>query len=1273
MRKIRYSFLLVICLVGGVVFGAFFADSTFAAGGWISGGAGQSVYDGGPGGELHNCSNIGGTYLLECTGFSWVFYESTGEVVSGIDFRPDMSSNDIDKACSEHTNQNGGFWHFGRNAQGISGQFYNKQGRLQWFNYFGDAEFVNNIAEQNYRVTYSTDEGDWGHMETLNYRLYGVYGSKYYNTETPLNHTIYVDGKPMYRASKYGTVKQVFEDYKKAYRYLKGTEYTGSGLPGNMYAFCYWDDMDQKLTVEGKNIYDDSDLNDGDQNVSGTGDVAVSYKSLWDGNRTNNWKFIGWKESASAGTSNIVTNTNSNSATYVSDPVGVKYDDWTKDIYQKFHVKNLTTSKTIYAYYAPTCKLTIDAGTGTTVNVDRGKSPYSGANNSMGNNSNLYKGDELSITFGLNPGYSWQSHTVGGRNFTSGNIYTIDGSGATCNGAAVATRAVRDEFEGQVRVSEVSATWEDIPNSKKATTGWSNVNGTKAVHNIQNCDPVNGCTVRFAHWLRRTAGGGSTDYSVTRTSNYYSISSGTIIATTTEDFSEPTTASGNKRVRLEDFTNKLYPGQAVCETLTFRANVSVGNVSITACALALGDAQPSNPDGSSTLLDIEVSKDGGSTYQKEVYVKPEDSLKFKATYNPVLQYTYRIIPERMRIDSGDIYPSSGRNVARYLGMDTTSLTSMFNLYKGSSLKNWNNDFTVYSSNFTSVEFFRNYSNTNGATARQEQTNDHSVAKSEVGKVLREIAVTNLNDSTKTTPSQVSFSNNGGYNLGNVITSQIEKIALARVPYNFNNSTEITGLKSGRSVVYAGESETIKYNAIVGIRRNNETDGTYATIVRKARLQLLACEGSCDSAGSAKYYTDVVNNVTLNSSGNLDGYTDPKEMSVNIPDLPAGSTMCFKSRVYPASVKNDRTVETEWESGGYTWAESAEQCYDVAKKPSFQVWGGSMYSAGRVDLGSFVIKKNNLSNGRGGYLDGYSYNINGNGNKRMFGSWTELSLVAGGAVTGISSGVGLGYSQANDALLARSGDGTSVGNLGGISGTDFCLVSTLSFANKGCSSSVGNLGGSSQGDSSNKSGLISRFVGNDVEYERISNVSGNISDVASWGVDGNGLVFEAVNAVDEYGDEVVDEIGNVKKKATRVIDASGNEIVVDKNIVYGGGNYTNLESVPKVIIYAENIKINCDVTRIDAVLIANGDVDTCNGVESENSRDRSRQLIVNGSIITDTLTLGRTYGAATGVNSIIPAEIVNYDSSLYLWANRQAGATKSGDLTESYITELAPRY
>ena len=92
-----------------------------------------------------------------------------------------------------------------------------------------------------------------------------------------------------------------------------------------------------------------------------------------------------------------------------------------------------------------------------------------------------------------------------------------------------------------------------------------------------------------------------------------------------------------------------------------------------------------------------------------------------------------------------------------------------------------------------------------------------------------------------------------------------------------------------------------------------------------------------------------------------------------------------------------------------------------------------------------------------------------------------------------------------------------------------------------------------------------------------------------------------------------------------------------------------------------------------MLIADLDVDTCYNGGSDNSQARSNQLKINGTIIANKLIAGRTYGAATGVNSGEPAEIIDYDTSLYLWGSPRSDVSGSGKLESVFQTELAPRY
>ena len=164
---------------------------------------------------------------------------------------------------------------------------------------------------------------------------------------------------------------------------------------------------------------------------------------------------------------------------------------------------------------------------------------------------------------------------------------------------------------------------------------------------------------------------------------------------------------------------------------------------------------------------------------------------------------------------------------------------------------------------------------------------------------------------------------------------------------------------------------------------------------------------------------------------------------------------------------------------------------------------------------------------------------------------------------------------------------------------------------------------------------------------------------------------------DYIDNITigDEIG-IANGQTYVARTSGN-VTINANIIYNqmdSASLNSLENIPKAFIDANNITRGCNVERIDAILIANGTVETCNpGYEDKgNARERSNQLVVNGAIITNRLDLGRTFGAYTREYTKIPAEIVNYDTSVLLWAKDKQQTNGYGNLTSVYTHELAPR-
>lgn len=162
-------------------------------------------------------------------------------------------------------------------------------------------------------------------------------------------------------------------------------------------------------------------------------------------------------------------------------------------------------------------------------------------------------------------------------------------------------------------------------------------------------------------------------------------------------------------------------------------------------------------------------------------------------------------------------------------------------------------------------------------------------------------------------------------------------------------------------------------------------------------------------------------------------------------------------------------------------------------------------------------------------------------------------------------------------------------------------------------------------------------------------------------------------------------------STQILRHDG-DLTITGNITTRGGDYTNIYNVPQVVIFVHgNLKITSDVTRIDAWLIVDGEINTCSNFEVGTTesdavarlRDTcTKQLAFNGPVMANSLVLNRSFGSdnlvtRTGVFGAAPAkwnagEIFNLRMDTYLWAYAQAGRYASS-YTESYTRELAPRY
>ncbi len=432
-----------------------------------------------------------------------------------------------------------------------------------------------------------------------------------------------------------------------------------------------------------------------------------------------------------------------------------------------------------------------------------------------------------------------------------------------------------------------------------------------------------------------------------------------------------------------------------------------------------------------------------------------------------------------------------------------------------------------------------------------------------------------------------------------IKTKVETAACIDIPYNFENEAKISYVGTEDNIVYSGESTKINAKMIVKPRENNSINATYATDVDNAKYQIIVYKDEqnithnhivsnpCQSSNCV-----VAKEGSINGNGHIsvtdifkgnDSTMLPGD-EIGVPDVEAGSKFCAAVAVYPANSMNDTNISSDWAALGASWYLSDPVCATVAKKPSFQIWGGNLYSNGAIK-----VSRNNKSNSVG----------------KVYGSWGEFGVIAKNTVTNFASGAALS-------------DGMSADNDSSVD----CKLGPLTIANRDCK--YGNSGIS---------------VSNSIRAS---------------------LAEYAKNHRDEEHIQYCD--------TDCIVDA--------KQIIYQNDN--NFK-----IIYAErNVKINCEVERIDAIIVAGGTVDTCANPDAEtgeakNAANRSNQLIINGSVIASRLVLGRTYGAATGANSGEPAEIINALPSLYYWSVTEKSDSEGDsdniiNLSTTYQRQLAPR-
>lgn len=531
-------------------------------------------------------------------------------------------------------------------------------------------------------------------------------------------------------------------------------------------------------------------------------------------------------------------------------------------------------------------------------------------------------------------------------------------------------------------------------------------------------------------------------------------------------------------------------------------------------------------------------------------------------------------------------------------------------------------------------------------------------------------------------------------VADVTKGPASKSASVTVPYNYKLDTGVE--IDSDYVVYAGETVKIKDFWIdILTRYNGATYAEYSTIVPEAKYALVSyvtsdpsgLTGGEEVSGKFSDLCESINNkITdgtkkpkqctkiiekdggrLNSEGALDGKWHESHLSEiggaeqNAFDASAGDYICMVSAVWPTESASD----TDTGSGGNNKSRfSTPSCVQIAKKPTFQVWGGDMYSKVNIE-NEFADKRNVYAGYWGGnWKLGDSFKTSG-GSVTHFGSWVEEGLMLGGnngKTDTIASGAALGERD-NPEKANTGNEGKLCDKMAPLTFSNICTGGGTAESAK-----IASLTGS-------RRDLISYWVSNPG-----NNVSGsrNLGSLWDSAAEQESATDTEIRYLKANGSLTITG-GTMSKRRLLLIDkgTADTTVTISGNIKYESP-LNSLADIPKLIIYAKNINIKCNVTEIDAILIADDTVDTCSDGGDDSDSARANRLEIFGTVIANNVKLGRTYGAAawkaSGPNGQgEAAEIFNYDSSILMWSESMSSSAQTDTLQTVYQRELAPRY
>lgn len=376
-----------------------------------------------------------------------------------------------------------------------------------------------------------------------------------------------------------------------------------------------------------------------------------------------------------------------------------------------------------------------------------------------------------------------------------------------------------------------------------------------------------------------------------------------------------------------------------------------------------------------------------------------------------------------------------------------------------------------------------------------------------------------------------------------------------------------------------------------------------------------------------------------------------ERRIVVPDN-VGAKYCvsfgYKWGYWWGVVKGE--TSNSWDSNTESWTHVSNQdywtnygsaCRTIAKKPTAAIWNGSIFSSDSITSSTAPRYDEANKDQPARVADSES--------KTTFGSWAENLVVAGGDVNRFAS-------------AGAYGRGLISSLPGMVDGNNWDMA-WQTISNSGLTNGGTSLGNSNIGYNSSYSTRLSAYLKSHAESPEDQN-----EYKGQTNVDKTKILYFAPN------------------NPTKTLSIIGDVALADTR-------GQTIYQMPQVVIYVDgNVAISNNVTRLDAWIIATGNINTCSGWQAANNEGEQgtetksvhrdinttcdNQLQINGPVIAGSVTLNRTYGAdplvydGTGKNT--SAEVFNLSALSYLWSFAQAGRYDSS-YTDTYTRELAPRY